>query len=167
MRLTRKTPDSLVIEEGAGTRVIGALVFVTMGVFGLLMGWIKGPPAFLFFGPLFILIGLYILLFKKTRTHQFERRRGTVVIEMKGLLGTTLRELPLANIADIVLDERRRPGKTTYYRVNYVTTQGERILWADSHDGSNENTFECFRAARKFLGMPDVPTPVADAPKGA
>lgn len=167
MRLTKKSPDNLVIDEGAATRVIVSVAFVVMGALGFLMGWIKGPPEFLFFSPLFMLIGVYYLLFKKSNTHRFERWRGMVVIDSKGLLGSTQRELPLANIADIVLDERRRPGKVTLYRVYYVTTQGERILWADSHDGSDENTFECFRAAREFLGMPDVPPPIADAPKSA
>jgi hypothetical protein len=34
-----------------------------------------------------------------------------------------------------------------------VTTQGERIIWANSYDGSKENTLECFTAGREFLGF--------------
>jgi hypothetical protein len=34
-----------------------------------------------------------------------------------------------------------------------VTTQGERISWGDSFDGSKTNTLECFEVAREFLGF--------------
>jgi hypothetical protein len=75
-----------------------------------------------------------------------------LAIDSKGLLGATRRELPLDSIADIVLEEIRGRNTPSYY-VYYVTTQGERIIWADSYDGSKENTLECLNAARDFLRL--------------
>jgi len=49
-------------------------------------------------------------------------------------------------------------GRGTSYYIYYVTKQGKRIIWAESYDGSKENTLECFYAAREFLGMATEPS---------
>jgi hypothetical protein len=102
-----------------------------------------------------------MLLFNRTKTLRFERWRGMLAIDSKRLFGSKRRELPLDSIADIVLEEIRTRG-TSYY-IYYVTKQGERIIWADSYDGSKENTLECFNVTREFLGF--TPGSVDAAPQ--
>jgi hypothetical protein len=153
MRVAQRTSDTLVIEEGTGTNVIIGSFSIVIGAVGALVGWTRGLTLFLIIGPIFLLYGLKVLLFNRTKAHRFERQRGMLAIDSKGLLGSGSRELPLDSIADIVLEEIRKAGSAPSYYVYYVTKQGERIIWADSYDGSKENTRECFNAAREFLGM--------------
>jgi hypothetical protein len=163
MRVTQRTPDVLVIEEGAGTKIIiGSLCF-GVGALFVLIGWSQAGWFFVIVGGFFALFGLKMLLFNRTRTHRFERWRGILGIESKGPWGSERRELPLDSIADIILEEIRNRG-TSYY-VYYVTRQAERIIWADSYDGSKENTLECFNAAREFLGFANSPVVLEDATK--
>jgi hypothetical protein len=153
MRVAQRTSDTLVIQEGAGTNVLIGSVSVLIGAVGALIGWTRGPALFLLIGPIFLLYGLKVLLFNRTKAHRFERERGRLAIDSKGLFTFGSRELPFDSIADIVLEEIRKAGSAPSYYVYYVTKQGERIIWADSYDGSKENTLECFNAAREFLRM--------------
>lgn len=107
MRVTRKTPDTLVVEEGIGTRLLLGWGLLAMGSFGVLIWWKDGEPLFLIVGCIFALYGSKTLLFDRTQTHRFERRRGKLAIDSKGLWGTRRRELPLDTIADVVLEEIR------------------------------------------------------------
>lgn len=159
MRVTRRTGDTLVVEEGTGTKLFLGWGLLAMGSFGVLIWWKDGEPLFLIVGALLALYGAKTLLFHRTRTHRFERWRGRLTIDAKGLWGTRRRELPLLSIADIVLEEIRSTRMTSYY-IYYVTRDGQRIRWADTYDGSTENILECWREARKFLGLPDVPPAV-------
>lgn len=159
MRITKRSPDTLVIEEAAGTQVVLSLFFLFVGAFVALLGWSKDETALVIFGPIFGLIGLYFLLFGRTRTHRFERWRGMLVMESRGWWGSRMRELPLDAIADIDIEEIPHARSAPSYYVYYVTKQGERIRWADSYDGSKENTLECFHAGREFLGIAHHPVP--------
>ena len=151
--MSQHTGETLVIEEGAGTNLMIGLVAVVLGAAGTSIGWLRGQIGFLVIAPIFVLFGLKILLFNRTKTHRFERWRGVVVIESKGRLGVVRRELPFDSIEDIVLEETRKAGSAPHYYVYYVTKHGERLRWAESYDGSRENTLDSFNAARECLGM--------------
>lgn len=151
MRVTRRTADELVIEEGAGTNLIIGLCFLAFGVAGISIGWVKGHIGFLVIPTIFLLFGLKFLLLNRTKTHRFDRSRGIVTVESRGRLGGVRRELPFDSIEDIVLEEIRKAGSAPTYYVYYVTRQGERLRWADSYDGSKENTLNCFNAGRELV----------------
>jgi len=151
MRVTQRTPDMLVVEEDAGA------------VSGII-GWTNEEWVLVVVGAVFALLGIKIFLFSRTRTHRFERWRGTLAIDSKGLWGSKRRELPLDRIADVVLEEIRGRGGPSYY-IYYVTTEGERIAWSDFYGGSKQNTLECFQAAREFLGIADATASVKDEPR--
>ena len=51
-----------------------------------------------------LVYGLKTLLFSRTHTHRFDRRRRVVVLEAKGRSGTVRRELPFDDIADVALE---------------------------------------------------------------
>ncbi len=138
---------------------MGGMLFAAIGGFGTLIGWVKGPREFLLFGPAFVMAGAAFLLFGKTRTHRLERWRGMLAIDSRNILGLRSRELPLDSIADIVVEKVRSARSAPSYYVYYVTRQGERIIWTGTYDGSKQNTLECMRAARRFLGMPEIPMP--------
>lgn len=163
MRVTRNTPDTLIIEEGTGTKIFLGLSLIAIGTFGVFIWWKDGEPLFLIVGSVFALYGLKMLLFHRTQTHRFERWRGKLITESKGLWGSRRHELPLDRIADVVLEEIRSRG-TSYY-IYHITKDGQRICWAKTYDGSKTNTLECFREARKFLGMPDAAATVEDETK--
>lgn len=164
MRVTRNTGDTLIIEEGTGTKLFLGWAFVAIGSVGLLIWWKDGEPLlFLIVGAVFAFYGLKMLLFYRTQTHRFERWRGKLITESKGLWGSRRRELPLDSIADVVLEEIRSRG-TSYY-IYHMTKDGQRIDWAKTYDGSKENTLECFLAARKFLGLPEAPAGADGAPE--
>jgi hypothetical protein len=157
MRVTQRTPDTLVCEEGLGTKIFLGLSCAGLGGLAAIAGWTKGPNWFMVsIGALFVLFGLKMLLFNRTRTHRFERRRGTLAIEAKGLWGSKRRELSLESIADVALEEVRGRGAPSYF-IYYVTAEGERIKWSDFYEGSKVNTLECFQAAREFLGIANAP----------
>lgn len=157
MRVTQRTPDTLICEEGSGTKIFLGLGCAGLGALAAIAGWTKGPSwLMVIIGVVFVFFGLKVLLFDRTRTHRFERRHGTVAIDAKGLFGTKRRELSLNSIADVVLEEVRARGGPSYY-LHYVTEEGERIKWSDFYEGSKANTLECFQAAREFLGIADAP----------
>ena len=162
MRVTQRTQDMLVIEEGAGTAIFLGSICLGAGAISVIIGWTNEKWLFVIVGTVFALFGLKLLLFNRAKTHRFERWRGMLAIDSKGLLGSGRRELPLDSIADVVLEEvRGRYGRS--YDIYYVTKQGERIIWATTYDGSKANTLECFQAGREFLGF--APAPVDGEPK--
>jgi len=164
MRVTQRTPDVLVIEEGAGTAIYFGSICLGVGAICVIIGWTNEKWLFVIVGTVFALFGLKIFLFNRTRTHRFERWRGMLAIDSKGLWGSKRRELPLDRIADVVLEEIRGRGGPSYY-IHYVTTEGERIAWSDFYGGSKQNTLECFQAAREFLGIADATASVKDEPR--
>lgn len=151
MRVTRRTADELVIEEGAGTNLMIGLCLLTFGVAGISIGWVKGHIGFFVIATLVLLFGLKFLLLNRTKTHRFERSRGVVTVESQGRLGGVRRELPFDSIEDIVLEEIRKGGSAPSYYVSYVTKQGERLRWTDSYDGSKKDTMDCFHAGRELV----------------
>jgi hypothetical protein len=163
MRVTERTPDTLVVEEDTSTKIMIGSFCAGLGGFAVIVGWTKDQTLFVIIGTVFVLFGLKTLLFSRTRTHRFERWRGMLAIDSKGLWGSKRRELPLDRIADVVVEEIRGRGRPGYY-IYYVTTDGERIQWSDFYDGSKENTLACFHAAREFLGMATAPASADDKP---
>jgi|SRR3990172_4530594 len=163
MRVTQRTPDTLVVEEGAGTASFFVLLCLGAGAIAVIIGWTNEKWLFVIVGTIFALYGLKIFLFDQTRTHQFERWRGMLAIDSKGLFRLDRRELPLDHIADVVIEEIRGRGAPSYY-IYYVTAAGERIKWSDFYDGSKDNTFECFQAAREFLGIANARAAVDNEP---
>lgn len=163
MRVTQRTTDTLVVEEDTSTKIMVGSFCAGLGGFAVIIGWTKGQTLFMIIGTVFVLFGLKTLLFSRTRTHRFERWRGMLAIDSKGLWGLKRRELPLDRIADVVVEEIRGRGRPSYY-IHYVTAEGERIKWSDFYDGSKDNTLECFHAAREFLGIANAPTTVDNEP---
>jgi len=163
MRVTQRAEDMLVIEEGAGTAIFFGSICLGAGAISVIIGWTNEKWLFVIVGTVFALFGLKIFLFNRTRTHRFERWRGMLAIDSKGLFRLDRRELPLDHIADVVIEEIRGRGAPSYY-IYYVTAEGERIKWSDFYDGSKENTFECFQAAREFLGIANAPAAFGNEP---
>jgi hypothetical protein len=150
MRVTQQTAGELVIEEGAAANLLIGLVCTGIGAVGILIGLFRGELVVVLITAVLLFYGLKTLLSARTKTHRFDRARRLVAIESKGRFGTTQRELPFDTIADVVLE--KVPRSHSYY-VYYVTRQGERLRWADSYDGSPENTVNAFNVAREWLGM--------------
>ena len=163
MRVTQRAEDMLVIDEGAGTAIFFTSICLGVGAIAVIIGWTNEKWLFVIVGTVFALFGLKIFLFNRTRTHRFERWRGMLAIDSKGLFRLDRRELPLDHIADVVIEEIRGRGAPSYY-IYYVTAEGERIKWSDFYDGSKENTLECFQAAREFLGMANAPAVAVGVP---
>lgn len=163
MRVTQRTADTLVVEEGAGTAIFFTSICLGVGAIAVIIGWTDEKWLFVIVGAIFALYGLKIFLFGRTRTHRFERWRGMLAIDSKGLWRLDRRELPLDRIADVVLEEIRGRGGPSYY-IYYVTADGERINWSHYYHGSKKNTLECFQAAREFLGIANAPAAVDNDP---
>ena len=162
MHVTQRTPDTLVVEEGAGTAIFFTSICLGVGAIAVMIGWTIEKWLFVIVGAIFALFGLKNFLFGQTRMHRFERWRGMLTIDSKGLFRSHRRELPLDSIADVVLEELRGRGGPSYY-IHYVTATGERIKWSDYYEGK-ANTLECFHAAREFLGIADATASVKDQP---
>ena len=108
---------------------------------------------------------LFIGYVDSLATHRFERLRGLVTIHSKKLWQSKRRELPLDRIADVVLQEKQVKGGEAglRYWVEYVTTQGERIVWSD-FTSSKDDKLECIQALREFLKNAVGPYPRGGAP---
>jgi hypothetical protein len=130
MRVTQRTSDTLVVEEDAGTAIFFGSICLGVGAISVIIGWTNEKWLFVIVGTIFALFGLKMFLFGRTRTHGFERWRGMLAIDSKGLLRSDRRELPLDRIADVVIEEIRGRGGPSYY-IHYVTATGERIKWSD------------------------------------
>jgi hypothetical protein len=158
MRVTRHTPETLDIEEGAGSMLMIGSCGAVIGGALTAIGWRNGEWLLLIVGAIFLAYGVYTLLFGRWNVHHFQRWRGSVIIESKGLLGRRKRELRLQDVADVEMEKVRSRGKPSYY-IYYVTRQGERVRWADTYDGAEENTRECFNTARAWLELPPAVEP--------
>ncbi|MEO6162631.1 MAG: hypothetical protein ABIP88_00700, partial [Candidatus Binatia bacterium] len=66
-----------------------------LGGFAAIAGWTNEKWLFVIVGAIFALFGLKILLFGRTRTPRFERWRGMLAIDSKGLLRSDRREREL------------------------------------------------------------------------
>ncbi|MEX0804872.1 MAG: hypothetical protein WD688_16380 [Candidatus Binatia bacterium] len=168
MRVTHRTPETLVVEDGPDL-LIGS-ISVGLGSFGILIGWTQGPSwLFVIVGTVFVLAGLRILLLARTRTHRFERWRGLMTIDSKSLWQSERREreLRLDSIADVVLEKKQVKGGETgvRYWVEYVTTQGEHIPWS-AFTSSKEDKVECIQAVREFLRIADPPAAANEFTRG-
>jgi hypothetical protein len=97
----------LVIEEDAGMAVFMGAICLGVGAISVINGWTNEKWLFVIVGTVFALFGLKIFLFNRTRTHRFERWRGMLVVDSKGLVRSGRRELPLDRIADVVIEEIR------------------------------------------------------------
>ena len=114
MHVTQRTPDTLVVEEGAGTAIFFVLLCLGIGATSVIIGWTNEKWLFVIVGTILALYGLKIFLFGQTRMHRFERWRGMLTIDSKCLFRSHRRELPLDSIADIVLEEIRVRGGPSY-----------------------------------------------------
>ena len=117
---------------------------------------------FVIVGTIFALYGLKIFLFGQTRMHRFERWRGMLTIDSKGLFRSRRRELPLDSIADIVLEEIRGRGSMSYY-IHYVTATGKRIQ-VERLLRRKGKYARMLSRAREFLGIADAAASVKDKP---
>ena len=159
MRVIHRTPETLIVEDGPNL-LVGSIC-LGLGSFGVLIGWTQGPSwLFVIVGTVFVLLGLRFFILARTTTHRFERRRGLMTIESKGLWQSERREreLRLDSIADVVLEKKQvRGGETgVRYWIEYVTTEGEHVPWS-AFTSSKEDKLECIQAVRDFLGIADAP----------
>jgi|OpeIllAssembly_1097287.scaffolds.fasta_scaffold72841_1 hypothetical protein len=155
MRVIQRTADTLVVEDSPDI-LLGAIL-AALGSIGILVAWTKGPSwLFVLVCAVFLLIGLKFLLFARTTTHRFDRWRGLITIDSKGLWQSKRREreLPFDSIADVVLEKKQVRGGAAglRYWVEYVTTNGERIAWSD-FTSSKDDKVECIQVVRAFLGI--------------
>jgi hypothetical protein len=60
MRVTQRTPDVLVIEEDASTKIMIGSFCAGLGGFAAIVGWTKGQTLFMIVGTVFVLFGLKI-----------------------------------------------------------------------------------------------------------
>jgi hypothetical protein len=150
---------TLAVEDGPGEAILFGSIVVGVGAIAAVLGWSQGPNwIFVIVGVIFVLVGLKIALFARKTTHRFERGRGHVSIDSKGLWGSDRYELRLDDIVDVVLDEVRR--KSTSYQVFYITANGERVAWSDDYTNSKDDKLECMQAVREFLGISNAPAGV-------
>jgi hypothetical protein len=96
MRVTQRTPDTLVVEEAPGTAILNGSICLGIGailvIIGVIIGWTNENWMFVIAGAVFALCGLKIFLFNRTRTHRFQRWRGMIAIDSKGLWQSERRE---------------------------------------------------------------------------
>lgn len=168
MRVTHRTPDILVIEDGPDVRL--GWVCAAFGAAGLLVASSQSSWIFGLVGSAFMLFGLKVALFARTTTHRFEHGRERVMIETtKRRHSGSRRELPLGSISDVVLRQKQvRGGEAGLrYWVEYVTTGGESIAWS-GFTGSKDDKVECVIAVREFLGIgPAIPVTATTVPIAA
>jgi hypothetical protein len=89
MRVTQRTPDTLVVEEAPGTAILNGSICLGVGAISVIIGWTNEKWLFVVVGAVFALFGLKIFLFSRTRTHRFERWRGMLAIDSKGCCDRT------------------------------------------------------------------------------
>ncbi len=139
-----------------------------MGAFCVFVGaglvWLdlseKEPGAWpalitLFGGAVFVAFGVATIVIVGSTRHRFDRATGRVVVRTKSLRGTSTVEIPLAHIADVVLEtsttHRPRGAAVTVYRVAYVLANGEHVPWTVYLSSTRSDKMLCLYAARAFL----------------
>lgn len=161
MRIVRSTATELeILDSGLGARMFAAFcVFVGTGAVWLDLSY-KEPGAWpalitLIVGGAFVYVGLGGIVIIGSTRHRFDRATGRVVVRTRSLRGTSKIEIPLAHIADVVLEtsttHRPRGTTVTYYRVAYVLRSGEHVPWTVYLDGTRADKMVCLYAARAFL----------------
>lgn len=161
MRIVRSTATELeILDSGLGARMMGAFcIFAGAGFVWLDLSK-KEPGAWpalmvLFGGAVFVAFGVAAIVIVGSTRHRFDRATGRVVVRTKSLRGTSEVEIPLADIADVVLETstttRPRGGTVTDYRVAYVLANGEHVPWTAYLNDIRSDKMVCLHAARAFL----------------
>lgn len=161
MRIVRSTATELeIVDSGLGARMMAAFcVFVGAGVVWLDLSE-KEPGAWpalitLIVGVGFVKVGVAAIVIVGSTRHRFDRATGRVVVRTRSLRGTSKREIPLAHIADVVLETSTtdwpRGPTVTDYRLAYVLRSGEQVPWTVYLNGTRADKMVCLYAARAFL----------------
>jgi hypothetical protein len=161
MRVVRSTATELeILDTGLGARVMGAFcVFVGAGALWLDLSERRPGewPALLtlFVGAVFVRVGLYAILLIGSTRHRFDSAAGKVVVRTRSLQETSETVIPLADIADVVLETETTDWpdgpQVTNYRLAYVLATGEHVPWVPYLNGTRSDKIVCLYAARAFL----------------
>lgn len=161
MRIVRSTATELeILDSGLGMRVMGAFcIFVGAGLVWLDLSETEPgtwPALITLFGSaVFVTFGVAALVTIGSTRHRFDRATARVVVRAKALRGTSEVEIPLADIADVVLETETTTGprgsSQTSYRVAYVLANGEHVPWIAYLNGTRSDKMVCLYAARAFL----------------
>lgn len=103
----------------------------------------------------FVKVGLAAIVIVGSTRHRFDRPTGRVVVRTRSLRGISKVEIPLAHIADVVLETSTtdwpRGPTVTDYRLAYVLRSGEHVPWTVYLNGTRADKMVFLYAARAFL----------------
>jgi hypothetical protein len=146
MRLALEAPERLAIHDHAtGLRILGGILVVLGAVYSGVAGVACAVA------------GLLFLLCAEERRVVIDREAGVVTIDRRGGGGWSRALYPLANIADIALEESDSEASTGRYRIVFMLRDGGRIPWTWAYSRATAGAREPVEAVRRFLGTAALP----------
>jgi hypothetical protein len=151
MRLALEAPERLAIHDHAsGIKILGGLLIVLGAVYSQVPGVACAVA------------GLLFVVCAEERRIVIDREAGIVTIDRRGGGGWSRALYPLANIADVMLEESDGEASTGRFRVAFVLRDGGRVPWTWSYSRAAAGQRAPIEAVRRFLGtatLPPVPQP--------
>jgi hypothetical protein len=146
MRLALEAPERLAIHDHAtGIRIIGGL----LAVLGAVYSGVAGVAC--------AVAGLLFLVCVEERRIVIDRGAGVVTIDRRGGGGWSRALYPLANVADVILEESDEEASTGRFRVAFLLRDGSRVPWTWSYSRASAGAREPVDAVRRFLGTANLP----------
>ena len=142
--------EMLVQDVPVGLWVVG-LVFFGAGIF---VPTVVGAP--IFFGAIFALIGLAVLLLVPAVYVEFDRGRRLLVIRKIGVIQRSTQEIPVNKIASVYVDQRVSSGDngTSYtYRVVLGLDDGTEVPLRKSSSSGRKKKVAWADAIREAVGV--------------
>lgn len=108
---------------------------------------------------LFLLIGVGILLLSKELRVTLDQGAGELQMEYRGLFGRSVRTIPLAEIADVMIERSRSSRGGTTYRVTLLLHSGERRPLRSYYSSGYAAKEKMANQIRAAIGLGDLPEP--------
>ena len=123
------------------------LVFAGVGLMVMFQ-----PEAWLF-GGIFFLVGGLIVVYTPLTTATLERSSGLLTLRSQAIIRRTVKEIPLGEIVDVVLQSSRtsRGGRT--YRVAFVLQDGSEVPLTGYYSSGSAGKQRQADALRSFLAL--------------
>jgi hypothetical protein len=146
MRLALEAPERLAIHDHAtGVRIIGGLLVVLGAVVSNVGGVLSA------------VVGLLFLVCAEERRIVIDRSSGVVTIDRRSGGGWSRALYPLANVADVILEESDEEASTGRFRVAFLLRDGSRVPWTWSFSRAAAGARAPVDAVRRFLGTASLP----------
>src|SRR4051812_5841407 len=162
MKIVVRTPTQLIIRDSATPlRAFGVLI-VALGAFAIWVGLTQDPDGRIgtvpiVLGALVALGGVLLGVLPTRKTFAFSKAERVFVIAQQRFGRVERQMIPLADIADVSLEESSSSDSSSTYRVAVTLVDQRRIPWTSYYTSGVVPKRAVVEIVREFLGLEPSP----------